>query len=105
MATILIDGLAIEAVDLVCEPLPGDDAKKPYHLRVRSHGTDYSRFAGAVPVVFPFDGKLYYGSFVPVSRVYRDNGEEECEFVSDGKVTPCLEPRRSPFEIFSRRRS
>ena len=71
MATILIDGLAIEATDLVCEPPPGNDSKLPYQLRVRSHGTDYARFVGTVPVVFPFEGRLYYGTFLPVSRIYK----------------------------------
>ena len=100
MATILIDGLAVEAIDLVCEPAPGGDSKRIFQLRVRSRGTDYARFAGTVPVVFPFGGKLYYGHFLPVSRIHRNNGEEECEFVSDGRVTTCMEPRKSPFRLF-----
>jgi hypothetical protein len=86
MDTILMGGLAITVSRLECSPAPGEDSNRRVYLRIYPRGADFTRLAGTVPVVFPFDGKLYHGSFRMVARVCQRDREESWEFVSAGTV-------------------
>lgn len=85
MSTILIDGLATEAAQIVCDPLPGDDAV-PLRLELRLQRGYLKTPTDAVPIVFPYGEDLYRGEFRLVSHADYASGQMDYCFVSDGPV-------------------
>jgi hypothetical protein len=93
MATILIDGLAIEPTQFVCDPPPGDDPTRHVMVRVqwkpkRSHAS----VGDVVPIVFPFCGETYRAEFRTLVRGYSPDGCVACTFVSENGVAKVEEP-------------
>jgi hypothetical protein len=94
MATILLDGLAIEAVQLICDPPPEERPGSTILLRVTSINALPKHVEGAVPIVFPFGESFYRGDFELASRAELPDGS--CyTFVSNDEVEKCIEPERS----------
>jgi hypothetical protein len=93
MATILIDGLAIEPAQFVCDPTPGRGPAQHVTLRIQWKPSHPDRSVGdVVPIVFPFCGETYRGEFRTVVRGYSPDGCVTCTFVSDHDVAKVEEP-------------
>ena len=90
MATILVDGLAMEAAQLICDPLPRRSSA-PLLLRVRCKNAHAKRFEYAVQIVFPYAGELYRGEFRQVA-VAEYASEIEHIFISEGPVDQHVVP-------------
>jgi hypothetical protein len=86
MTTILIDGLAVQAAQLACDPLP-ETSKGPIVLRVGLKTDEAKRFDGAVPIVFPLGDVFYRGQFRRVADTTHHDGAVEHTFISDGPVS------------------
>jgi hypothetical protein len=93
MATILLDGLAIEAIQLICDPPPEERSGSTIFLKVTSSNVLPKRVDGAVPIVFPFGDSLYRGDFKLAASAERPDSSFYT-FVSDRAVEKCIEPER-----------
>jgi hypothetical protein len=110
MATILINEVAVDASEFVCDPLPSAPSTKHICLRLRGPIDDLRRLGGEpVPIVFPIGSTLFRGSFRLVSRAYESKDTAACTFVSDGDIAQCNDrlwnhPVRRLFERLRRSR-
>jgi hypothetical protein len=106
MATILVDGVAIEANEVICDPLPGDKEARRISLQLRGPRKELPRVDGrVVPVVFPLGGRFYRGAFQLVSSMRQPDGTASCTFVSDGEVAEYVDHRwYRPFTRLLKRR-
>jgi hypothetical protein len=95
MATILLDGLAIDAVQLICDPPPEERPGSTILLKVTSINALPKRVDGTVPIVFPFGESFYRGDFVLAARAELPDGTTCYIFVSNAEVEKCIEPERS----------
>ena len=94
MATILLDGLAVEAVQLICDPSPEERPGSIIVLRVTSINALPKHVDGALPIVFPFGDGFYRGNFELAAHADLPDGSSYT-FVSNDEVEKCIEPERS----------
>jgi hypothetical protein len=85
MATILLDGLAIEAIQIICDPPPEERSGSTVFLRVTSINALPRPVDGAVPIVFPFGNNLYRGDFKLAASAELPDGSYYA-FVSNDEV-------------------
>ena len=86
MTTILIDGLAVEAEHLVCDPLP-EKSTVPVVLRFRLPAPEVRRLKAVGPIIFPLGTVFYRGEFRQVASVDHPQGDVEYTYISEGRVT------------------
>lgn len=83
MTTILIDGVAVEAEQVVCDPLP-EKSTVPIVLRFHLPVAEVRTLKPVGPIVFPLGTAFYRGEFRQVARVNRPDGGVDYTYVSKG---------------------
>lgn len=86
MTTILVDGVAVDAPRVVCDPLPGKTTG-PVVLRFHLTRDEIRPLTSAAAIVFPLGGVLYRGQFRQVATTNYADGDVEYTYISEGPVT------------------
>jgi hypothetical protein len=86
MTTLLIDGVAIDASRIVCDPLPGKTTG-PVVLRFQLTPHEVRPLESVGAIVFPVGGALYEGQFRRVATTKYSDGDVEYTYISEGCVT------------------
>jgi hypothetical protein len=104
MTTILIDGVAVEAEHLVCDPLP-EKSTAPIVVRFQLPTAEVRPLKRVGPIVFPLGTVFYRGEFRQVASVDHPEGGVAYTYVSEGPVTEHeMHLWERPLELLLRRR-
>jgi len=85
MTTILIDGVAINATRVVCDPLPRKTTG-PLVLRFQLTPEEVRPLKSIGPIVFPLGSVFYRGQFRQVATTKYSGGGVEHTYISEGPV-------------------
>ena len=86
MTTILVDGVAVNAPRIVCDPLPGKTTG-PLVLRFQITPEEARPLESCGPIVFPLGTVCYRGQFRQVAATKHPDGSVEHTYISEGPVT------------------
>jgi hypothetical protein len=86
MTTILVDGVAVDAARVVCDPLPGKTTG-PVVLRFQLTREQARPLKSIGPIVIPLGDLFYRGEFRQVATVHHSDGGVEYTYISEGPVT------------------